>query len=88
MFTVTFLHSLLAPPTRTQITAKYSYKANPSSPLVNELSVSQKESLVYIQDHPDNAQWWLVENAAGDIGYVPGNYMMVLSDAASNFGGV
>lgn len=56
--------------------AKYSYKANPNSPLENELTVTQKDKLKFIEVHEMNEQWWKVQNDAGQEGYIPATYCM------------
>ena len=43
----------------------------------HELSVKQFDEMVYLEECADNPEWWLVENAAGDKGFVPKSYMKV-----------
>ena len=57
--------------------AKFSYKANPNSPLGKELSCTQKDKLTFISCHPKNEAWWVTENQEGEQGYVPASYMLV-----------
>ena len=61
--------------------AKYNYVANPAQPGgFKELSIKQKESLILIRKghtESNNPLWWEVENATGDVGFVPGKYCMV-----------
>ena len=53
------------------LVAKYSYNANPNSPLEKELSVRQKDKLKFVEVHEMNDQWWLVQNEAGERGFIP-----------------
>ncbi|KHN84364.1 Dynamin-binding protein [Toxocara canis] len=46
-----------------------------------QLSIKEGEKLCVVQKNDDegNSAWWLVENEAGLIGYVPANYLSPLS---------
>ncbi|XP_039264480.2 epidermal growth factor receptor kinase substrate 8-like isoform X1 [Styela clava] len=47
----------------------------------NELSVAQDELLEILQD---DKSWWKVRNKQGNIGYVPGNQVVVISHKATS----
>eukprot|EP00042_Codosiga_hollandica_P040027 m.339711 g.339711 ORF g.339711 m.339711 type:complete len:433 (-) comp55752_c0_seq9:1019-2317(-) len=51
-------------------TAAYSYTAANT----RELSVKRAERLTIV-DAPPNKQWWKVKNEAGNVGFVPANYL-------------
>ncbi|XP_038050081.1 uncharacterized protein LOC119723478 [Patiria miniata] len=58
--------------------AKYSYKANPESPLgFSELNIRQGQKLTLVEKHPTNEHWWKVRDETGAVGYVPANYMKI-----------
>ena len=67
--------------------AKYNYKANPSQPGgFPELSLKQGESLTLIhKGHAptNNLLWWEVRNEAGQQGFVPATYCMVIEEKVS-----
>jgi hypothetical protein len=43
----------------------------------NQLSMTEGDKLIVVEraDHAGNPDWWLVSNAKGQSGYVPGNYL-------------
>ena len=61
-----------------KLIVKYSYKANPDSPLGEpELSVQQKDEAVFISYHQHNKLWSKICRTDGVEGYVPTTYIMV-----------
>ena len=61
----------------TQLKTKYSYKANPESPLgQKELTVKQGETLLFMGVCDDNEMWWKVAREEGE-GFVPASYVEV-----------
>lgn len=63
----------------TLLKAKFSYKANPDSPLgEKELTMKQGQNLVYLETSKDNEIWWKVQTKDGsEQGFVPSSYMEV-----------
>ena len=60
--------------------AKYTYKANPNSPLGQEASLKQGEKILILQEHPVTAyanDWVNVHTISGSKGYVPKSYVHV-----------
>lgn len=67
-----------------KLLAKYNYKGNPDRPGgFDELTVIQGEKLDFCKPHPKNPHWWEAKNDAGDVGFIPATYMMVLEDKIS-----
>ncbi|XP_800444.2 myosin-1 [Strongylocentrotus purpuratus] len=62
--------------------AKFSYKANPDSPLGDkELTMKQGQNLVYLETSKDNEIWWKVQTKDGsEQGFVPSSYMEVVAE--------
>ena len=71
LFLVLFLSFLAG----AKLLAKYSYKANPESPIGRELDMKQGDQLTLVSDV--DAVWWKTENSNGEVGYVPASYVMV-----------
>ena len=60
-----------------KLLVKYSYTANPNSPLgEGELTVRQKEEVTFMLYNADNPLWCKV-SLNGAEGYVPSNYLIV-----------
>ncbi|XP_072034371.1 uncharacterized protein [Amphiura filiformis] len=62
-----------------RLLAKYTYKANPNSPLGEpELPLTQGQKVALIAKHPNNDQWWKVRADDGNQGYIPATYVMAI----------
>lgn len=70
----------------TKLRAKYSYKANPESPLgQTELSVKQGQELVFLETCADNEMWWRVQTTEDQPqeGFVPASYVELPAEKAA-----
>lgn len=59
------------------IVSKYNYKANPNSPMGEELSLKQGERLKFVSAPSSNPHWWIGRNESGKEGIIPASYMHV-----------
>ena len=58
-------------------------KKNPDGPVANELDLSEGETLVYLMKHDDNDHCMVAGRewkGAGQVGYVPAAYLMIIID--------
>ncbi|VDI51801.1 Hypothetical predicted protein, partial [Mytilus galloprovincialis] len=63
------------------LVVKYSYKANADSPLGEpELTVTQKDTAVFISYHQYNNLWSKIRSSDGRVGYVPTSYVMAVEE--------
>jgi hypothetical protein len=64
--------------------AKYTFTANPDTPLGKELSLKPKEEVHYLCTHASEDLWALVRNSNGEEGYVPFSYLFDLDASVSS----
>ena len=61
-----------------KLAAKYTYKANPSSPIGHELNLKPGAYLKFVRVADCNAHWWYCKNEEGEEGYIPASYVVVI----------
>ena len=67
----------------TRLMATHAYTKNQESPIGKEIDLQQWDTLIFKREHAENENWSLVQDRTGQVGYVPGGFLVVILDTTT-----